>query len=306
MQVTYKHLPSAIGVALLASLSNALMAACIKWEITQGVSASMIVFWRSMWGLFFLLPMIHFFTPTTSIWDKIKTEHLGMHLIRSGTGFAGVIIFCLVLKHLTLTVATLLFFTVPLFIPFVGYIWKKRPLPRLGWIGLIIGFIGVVFVIQPGYEAFQPAVIFGLLSGLFTSIGQFSTHLLTATEKAQKINFYYFVICGVLGGILTLFDPVNNWGHLKLENFLFFTLIGFLGVCYLQLLTYALKHGPPPVITSLLYTVVLYSFLFDWLIWKQVPDWETLVGVFLVVLGVILKLILHHVDIIRLKKNQHK
>ena len=137
MSGSHKQLLIAIGATLLAALSYALMAACVKEEIKQDISAQMIVFWRSVVGLLFLLPMMHLFEKEVSFGEKIKTKRLGLHLIRSVSGFLGVIIFCIVLKDLSITVATLLFFTVPLFIPFVAFFWKKEPLPRLGWIGLI-------------------------------------------------------------------------------------------------------------------------------------------------------------------------
>lgn len=226
---------------------------------------------------------------------------MGLHLIRGLTGFAGGLVFCLALKYISLTVGTLLFFSIPLFMPFVGFIWKKKPLPRLGWIGLIIGFIGVGLVIQPGYQAFQPAALLALLSGLLSTISQFSAYLLTATDKALKMNFYYFLLSAILGGLLTLYKPVSNWGNLTFHDIVFFCLIGILGICYLQFIVYALKHGPPNLITSLLYTVVIISAILDWVIWKHIINWETLLGVFLVVLGAILKLIFHHIDLKRLK-----
>lgn len=303
MTAERKKLLLAIGAALLAALSNALMAACIKWEIGRGVSISAVIFFRYFLGLLFLIPLIHFSSPSVSFLQKIRTKRPALHLVRSFTGFIAIFLFCYVLQDLSLTIATLLFFTIPLFMPFVAFVWKRKALPRLGWIGIIIGFLGILLVLQPSEESFNPAIILGLLAGFLTTIGQFSSHLLTTTDSSQKINFYYFLILSVLGGLLTLYAPAKNWENLTPDNLLVLLFLGLFGVSYLLFLTYALKHAHPSLITSFLYATILFSLLLDWLVWHHAVNGLALLGVFCVILGVVLKLIFYHIDLARLKKH---
>lgn len=283
-----KDLLLAIGAAVCAALSNALMATLTKIEVGQGSQPAMILFWRSVWSFLFLFPIIFLSRPKFTLVSKVKTSRFKLHLIRSVAGFAGVLLYFVALKYLSLTVATLLYFTIPLFMPFVGYVWVRRPLPRLGWIGLIVGFIGVLFVIKPGHALFHTASLVGLLSGLIITIGQFAAHLLTTTESNNRINFYYFIVTGLITLPFTFFLPGKEWGALSLENLAYFFGIAVFGFGYLFALNFSLKHGSPSLVTSFLYTVVIFSMLLDWLIWHQIAHWMTWTGSVLVVVGVIL------------------
>lgn len=193
--------------------------------------------------------------------------------------------------------ASVLYFTIPLFIPFVAYVWKRQKIPHLNWFGIGLGFIGVVLVINPGRAIFHTASLIGLASGFFASIGQFSVHLLSSTESSYKLNFYYFVISIIIAFPLTFIQFDQSW-NLTTYDFLIFFGIGAFTYIYLMFIAEALKYGSPSLVTTFLYSAVIFAVFLDWIIWGTVIDLITLIGVICVIGGVILRVYLH-------KRNSH-
>ena len=64
-------------------------------------------------------------------------------------------------------------------------------------------------------------------------------------------------------------------------------LIGFLGSA---LLAYSFEHGKASTLAPLIYTTVVFSGIFDWLIWHHIPDFVAFLGMILVIGGSILSI----------------
>lgn len=290
-----KNLFKSIGYAIIASLTNALMAALIKIELERGIDPQMIIFWRAVWGLFFLTPAIIYSgirKKTLLAWFKMPQWKL--LALRSITGFLAFFLFFYSLRRLSLATATLLFFTMPLFMPFVGWLWKRVAFPKLSWIGLLVGFIGVILVVRPGDDTFTTASVVGLLSGLVYAIGKFAANLLSPVEPHQKINFYYLLTLSLLALPLTFHKGTRTWEELSKTDLFAFFGIGMFGVGYLSCATIAFRYGTPNIVSACLYMIVVFALLLDWLIWQIVPHWFSLLGGALVVLGVLIKIYFYH------------
>ncbi len=284
----------AIFAVLLAALCNTLMVAFVKFGTEGAETIPSIIFWRSLWALFFLVPiMTYFYEPKLAFFSKLKTHRIGMIIFRACTGFFSIFLFFYCASKLTLTDATLLYFTIPLFVPIIAYIWKRDKIPALNWIGIGLGFVGVILVIKPSQNLFHLASIAGLFSGIIAAIGQVTIHQLSSTESSGRINFYYFLFTAFFALIVTLFQPEKNWLGLTAYDYLNFFVIGVFGLGYLYFISVALKHGPPALISSFLYTTVVYAIIIDWLIWKKVIDIMTIIGAVFVIAGAVLKFYLH-------------
>jgi drug/metabolite transporter (DMT)-like permease len=285
----------AIGAAISAAASNTVMATLTKNEVEGKIAPHLVLFWRSCFAIAILILLMLLFQPHENFWSQIKTKRLWMHFTRAFFGLAGSFIYFYMLKVASLTLATLLFFTVPLFMPLVAFFWRGDRLPHLSWIGLLIGFLGVICVIKPGHQLFHFSSLFGLCSGLFIAIGQFASYLLTKTESNHRINFYYFLF-SLLITLPLIFTPNSGLYHIQPLDYFFFFWIGIFALVYLLLITLALKHGPPPLVTCFLFTVVIFSMLVDWFVWKIIAHWLTWLGAVLIVMGVLLMFYFHRLE----------
>ncbi|MGE5196542.1 MAG: DMT family transporter [Anaerolineae bacterium] len=195
----------AIPCILLAALLNALMGASVKASSAH-VSTEMIVLWRNLVSLVLLFPWICFSSPEKPLHEKLMTRQWGMQLIRSLSGLVSVFLYFYSLRYLSLSDATLLFNTMPIFVPITAYLWKKHPIPHRLWWGIGLAFAGVAFVIGPSTQVFQLASLLAIGSGMAGSVATFALRLAHYTEPSSRTLFYYFFISTIVTAVASLFQ----------------------------------------------------------------------------------------------------
>lgn len=88
--------------------------------------------------------------------DLIRPRRPGLIAFRGFSGLVGFSLYFMCLGHLSLIDTYALFLTGPLMIALLsGIILKEKVQPR-GWLALIIGFVGVLVLLRPGFAAFPP------------------------------------------------------------------------------------------------------------------------------------------------------
>jgi drug/metabolite transporter (DMT)-like permease len=261
-----KHPPSDLRRGAAYMIASAffftLMGVGVKLA-AQALPNAVIVFLRNALGLVFLLPWL--LRPGLS---GLATRRLGEHAVRGLAGLAAMSCFFFAIAHLRLADALLLNYSLPIFVPFVERGWLGEPLPPRVWRGILLGFAGLIVVLRPGLGVLQPAALVGLLSALFAATAQVGVRKLTLSEPTVRIVFYFSVIA-TLGSLpfaaLSWRDPEPaEWAPL-----LGLGLAATLGqLC----LTRAYAQAPAAQVGPFIYSSVLFGGLFDWWLWRRLPD----------------------------------
>lgn len=218
--------------------------------------------------------------------SSIKTTKFSLHLARDLAGILS--FFCLFysFKNIPLVNGSLLQNTAPLWLPFIAFIWLRTRMRGDLWWGILIGFIGVILILKPGGASFSIGSFSALASGILLGFTLLAVQRLAATEPTNRILFYYFLVGVIVTGPLAYFEYV----HPSTRDLLLLIGIGVFTYLAQMLVTYSFKHGKATVLAPLNYTVVIFSGLFDWLIWNNTPDFITCVGAILVAGGGILSI----------------
>lgn len=218
--------------------------------------------------------------------SRLKTNRIGTHLLRDIAGVLSFLLLFFSLKHVPLVTGTLLLNTAPLWLPLIAWVWLKVKIPGRLWWGLLIGFIGVGLILKPGAAAFSFGSLAALFSGILLGLVLLVLHQLRTTEPTDRILFYYFLVGTLISGPIALieFIPPSFKDVLLLIGIGVFTYLGQL------LVTYAFKFGKAEILAPLTYSVVIFSALFDWAFWDDVPSFLTCFGALLIIIGAILSL----------------
>jgi drug/metabolite transporter (DMT)-like permease len=289
-----KKLKYAVPLILLAGFFVACMATVVK-EQSGHLNAESLVFWRNIISLIILLPLFPFSKPQGSFFTKIKTREWKLHLIRGLTSFLAVYLYFFSLKFIDLTSATLLFNTIPIFVPIVALLWQKIKIHHTLWWAIATSFIGIIFVLQPGARIFHFAAILALLSGIIAAISLVSLRLGHYSEPPARMLFYLFVICILASLGLTPFNWKSSW-DVHADDILFLLALGISGFLYQVCMTAATKFAPIRLISPFLYGSVFFTMLFDIVFWKTTFSLYSLIGFFLVVVGAFLTIALYPED----------
>ncbi len=177
--------------------------------------------------------------------------------------------------------AIALTFSAPLFItamaiPLLG--------ERVGWrriMAVLLGFIGVLVMVQPTGDVWNWAVLFPLGASLAGALRDVVTRRISASESSTAT--LCFTSCGVsLAGLCTLplgWQPISgpDWGYLALSG----CLVG--AAHFLLIETFRLAEAS--LVAPFKYSSLLWAVLFGFLIWGDLPGLWVLAGSILVIGG---------------------
>lgn len=236
-----------------------------------------LLFFRFNVGILLLLP-----------WMLEKKSYAvyspSLIFIRALAGLLNTAFVYMAVQTISLVDTTLLTNSAPLFVPFIVWLWLKKPIQHSLWPALILGFVGIILILHPDREIFHLGAFLALGSGIATAVSLVAMRHASHKERLPTVLFYTFVF----GWVVTL--PFL-WGHFKVGSPL--TLLALIGVGILATLGQwslfkALRFGKASYIAPFGYASVLYSAAFDWLIFAQIPDLWAWMGVILVTLAGIL------------------
>ena len=261
------------GYGVLAALMYATMATFVK--LSYDVNNETIIFFRNLLCFVMLFPVLLYKK------QKLISNKLPLHLLRSFTGLLAIYAYYYAIKHLELTNAILLATTIPLFTPLVVLIWLRCTIPFRRVFALFVGFIGVVLVLQPESVQFQFASLVGLSAGVFAAIALVTIRQLSKTEPTERIMFYFFLSSTVISffPMMLVYEPID------VTAWIYIAAIGLSGIFFQFFITKAFTYAPATKVSSLMYLNVVFGGIASWLFFDQVPNFWLIVGASLVILG---------------------
>jgi drug/metabolite transporter (DMT)-like permease len=257
-----------------------LMDLAVKWT-TEDYSIGYVVFWRMLGGL---IPLI-FVIPKDRWKNLFSTSKPKLMFVRAFTGT--VALFCVYasLHFLPLATTVSLTFASPIFCTLLSIIVLGEIVRTRRWIAIIIGFIGVIIIINPTTE-FNVYMILPIIFCIFFAMVSISIRLLSETEPTYLIALY-FTIFAFIASLFTI--PFGGWiiPH-SLFDFGMLAAVGIFGGIGNLALTSAFKHAEVSVVTPLKYLSLIYGIIFGYIIWNEIPAWNTYVGAIFIIISALI------------------
>ena len=187
------------------------------------------------------------------------------------------------LKNISLPEFTTLNMSAPLVGAIYGYIFLKEKLNLFIYISLAIGFLGVFFVIQPGFDSFNIYFLV-VLFGVFL--------ITTTTTIVNKFNnvtttLGYFLYGGLITHIICIL--LFMWDPIKVSYNIFFliTIASIFINLALFLATFAFKKSQKhySAIFCLVYLQILWSSLVGFYIFSEYLNKYAIIGASLIIIS---------------------
>ena len=251
------------------------MGAAVRYS-SEFLPYEMTVFLRNSFGMVFLMPLLF----RLGI-KNLVTKRLSAHIVRSVSGLTAMYCFFYAIANLHLAEAVLLNYSSPIFIAIIALLWLgERPSTKL-IIAIMIGFIGLCFILKPGITMFQGAAWIGLLSAVFAAFAMVTIRNLSSTEPTIRIVFYFSLTSTVISAVpLLWFWQTPDWKVLLAMSF-----AGLAATGGQLLLTRAYSLAPAAQIGPYTYTTVVFAAVYGWIFWMETPDSYTLIGALLVIIA---------------------
>lgn len=262
---------------IIAALSFAIMSVFVKL-IGRDLPTSITIFFRFATSLILLIPWL-IADPNFSF----KIQQPARYVTRILASLLA--LFCVFygIKFIPLVDVLLLNNTAPLFVPLIVWLLAGAKTSKKAIVGIIFGFIGISFILNPGKEIFSLPSLIALSSGLLAAIGIVQIRLMSKNSTIKQILFYYFLVSTLAIGLLAITQwqtPANA------KIWLFLLGIGIFGTLSQVFSTLSYAAAPVRLMSPLLFLMVIFGGIFDWLLWNHVPSLLTIIGTSCVIFGV--------------------
>lgn len=148
------------------------------------------------------------------------------------------------------------------------------------WIIILVGFLGVILVIQPGGDGFQPASLWAVAALAFFVLRDIATRAIDPAVPAISINIVTTASLMLVGFGLAFFQ---TWVMPDLRGFLLMGMAAlFLVIAYLAI-TVAMRTGDVSVSSPFRYSIVLWALAIDMVIFGNKPEVSMIIGMSIVV-----------------------
>jgi drug/metabolite transporter (DMT)-like permease len=148
------------------------------------------------------------------------------------------------------------------------------------WTAIIVGFIGVLVVIRPGFGGMHWAAIFSVGSAICYAVYNIATRLLSRTDSSETTLLY----SNMIGGLLML--PVLPFVWVpptSLLDWVLMVAVGGFGAFGHYLLIVAHRLAPASVLSPFIYTQLVWATTLGFLVFGNVPHQWTLTGAAIVI-----------------------
>ncbi len=277
-----KSIDKGVLFMLASALLGAINGAVAKF-LSQSIDPFEIVFYRNLIGFILIFWSLKKFSV------PVDTSKLHLLFLRGFLGAVAMILFFYTIATIPLGEAVVLNKTSPFFVTIIAYYLMKESINLRIFIALLIGFLGIIFIMKPFGIEISFEHILGVLGGFFAA---------TAYATIKKIKDIYdtrvimlsFVAFGVLIPLfLFLFTPyvtIRLYSEPKI-----WALIGMMALFSTAsqwFLTKAYSLSKASIIGVVGYTNIPFAIGFGVMLGDSLPDTYTFVGILLVVLGGIL------------------
>lgn len=253
-------------------INDALMKlASVEVSLPQGVfvrgmiaSALMMVFAHYKGHLFF---------PAS--WAEIKVIAL-----RAGAEISATFCYLTALFNMPLASSTAILQSLPLAVTLAGALFLGE---KVGWrryLAICIGFVGVLIIIRPGGDDFNAYALWAV-----AAVGFITLRDMLAAKLSKRIPSIFVALFTAVGVTLAAgvaaalqpWQPLSAGSLLYLASAATFILFGYITSVS------AMRYGEISFVAPFRYTILVWALLLGVFVFKDYPDFWTLVGTSIVV-----------------------
>lgn len=178
-----------IGAAWMTAAAVAFVVMSWAIKALHPITASEIVFFRSLLGLVIILP-----TVGVSMRELLRPKHTRLYLTRGVLSYFAMLTWFFPLQVLVMADAVALQFTLPLFTILFAMVVFREPVGVRRWTATIIGFAGALVIIRPGFAEVDWRMILVLISAALYASANMVVKKLSGIERPGVVVFYLHAV----------------------------------------------------------------------------------------------------------------
>lgn len=274
----FRNNPVAIGVAFAVAQSVFASFVGLFAKLASEIHhPTEVMFYRS----FFCLILAVAFLAAKKRLPAIKEANKKNQLIRGVVGSCGMVLTFFGFSMLPLSEIQSILFAAPIFVAALSYpvLGEKVGKYRIG--ATLVGFIGVLIIVQPGVISSFAGGMVALGAAFFHAAIMLILRWLGRTEEPMITVFYFALISTVIMAPVMPFMA----SAMTAESLFYLIMLGISVFCLQSTLTKAYTYADATIIAPISYISLLWMILMDLSIWGVAPKLPTLLGAAIIMIS---------------------
>ena len=244
--------------------------------------SSELHFLQVVWGRYFFMLIISIPLSFLFFRHELKFPNsLSVQLWRSFFLFLSTIFFFYAISLISLAEALTLAFVSPIIVTILSifYLGEKVGIHR--WTAVVIGFLGVLLIVRPGFIEFNFASFSALAAGISYAFYIIHTRKLSFSDSAVVT----LIFTGSVGCIIISLIVPFVWSSLDFKQILFLILLASIGTLGHFLIILSLRLGEASKLAPLGYFEIITNIFVGYVFFNDLPDIWIYFGLFLIVIS---------------------
>ncbi|MCF3934056.1 DMT family transporter [Acuticoccus sp. M5D2P5] len=257
-------------LTICAGVAFLVMNDAVAKVLTDRYDPIQIIFLRNLIAVPMIVTVVLFLRGP----GALRTAHLGLHAVRGLLMLLGAYLYFTSLSFLPLTEATALVFAAPIFITALSVPLLGEAVGWRRWGAVIVGFVGVLIIVQPGGSTFQPASLLPVGAAFVYALFMISARWLGPGEGLWTMMLFVVLFPLIYATPFALWV----WSPVALSDVKLLVVIAVCGSLGITLIGQAFRLAPAAVVAPFDYTSLIWATGLGWVIWSDVPSFWTIVG----------------------------
>ena len=274
------NIPLAIGFTILSILMFGMQDVTAKVLVQTYPVAQVVMmrFWA--FGLFAIfLALRHFGVSFAGAGQALHSNMGKVQALRGIVLLADILLFATGLRTLPLGEAAAITLTFPIFVTVFAIPLLGEKVGPFRWLSVIVGFVGVLIVLRPGFAVLDIGAIFILVATMLFALYIVLTRVVAQKDSTATNMLYVGVIgmvCSSAAGVFFWQMPdLGAWGIALL------LMASTTGANYFVMR--AMAHAPASVVQPFNYLLLPWAITLSFIVFGQVIDFISLIGAIVIV-----------------------
>ena len=273
----------AVAFSLLALVLFEAMGLIIK-HLSPRYSAAELSAWRNLFGLVPSVAALYLSRAWHAQGRPVQLRQWKLALARGGIVTFAQLSFYLALGLMAFATASTLTYANALFMTALAVPLLRERVGLARWSAVLIGFVGVLFIMRPGSDTFSPVAALPVMAAFLYALTGVTARLFDEDVPTPLVNMYSAVAAAVGAFLLALalggFTPVRGWGDLG-----WIAAMGAFGGTAVFFLIVAFRMTEQSNLAPFSYFGIPIAFLLGWVFFDEAPWRDLFPGALLIVAG---------------------
>ncbi len=239
-----------------------------------------IHFVQVVWGRYFFMLLVSFPLALMFFRKEIKfPQSISVQLFRSFFLFLSTVFFFYAISIISLAEALTLAFISPIIVTILSIFFLNEKVGIHRWTAVVIGFLGVLVIIRPGFLDINFASLSALAAGITYAFYIIYTRKLSFTDSA----IVTLLFTGVVGCIFISIIVPFYWTNLDTRQLLLLISLASIGMLGHFLIILSLRLGEASKLAPLGYFEISTNILVGYAFFGDLPDLWIYLGLSLIV-----------------------